>query len=60
MHGHGFPWNVYRVFLPTRWHVASETKKLIQTLMKKRLTEGTESMNELYTDQAHWVVNALA
>jgi hypothetical protein len=59
MHGHGFPWGVYRVLVPIRWHVASETKKFIQKLVKRRLAEGTDSTNEEDTDQAHWVVNAL-
>jgi hypothetical protein len=60
MHGHGFPWSVYRVLLPTMWHAASETKKLIQTLVKRRSAEGTKCTNEEYVDQAHWAVNTLA
>jgi hypothetical protein len=60
MYCHGFLRGVYRVLLPTRWHVASETKKLIQRLVKRRLVEGTESTNEESIHQAHWMINALA
>jgi hypothetical protein len=60
MHGHGFPQGVYRVLLPDRWHVSSETEELIQTLLERRSATGTKSTNQEFANQAHWVVNALA
>jgi hypothetical protein len=33
----------------------SETKKLIQMLVKRRSVEGIESRNKEYTNQVHWV-----
>jgi hypothetical protein len=60
MHGRGFPWGDFRVLLPARWHVSSETKELIKTFVERKSVEGTKSVNQEYANQAHWVVNALA
>jgi hypothetical protein len=60
MHGHGFPWGVFRVLLPAWWHVWSEPKKLIQTFVEGRPMEGTKSMNQEHANQANRMVNALA
>ena len=53
-------WGVFRIVLPTWWHVRAKAKEFVKLLIERCLALTTTPPNYHVRDQTNWVVHVLA